>query len=67
MSAVDVETPLEPAFSEEVAQNTLSIHFDNAELIPRLLEFCSNEMPMSEHQLLLDNTDLVVRVRFSRD
>ena len=61
MSAVAVEAPLAAEFSEEVAQITLTKHLENVELIPLLLQFCSSDLAISEHQLLLENPALAVR------
>lgn len=61
MTAVSVETPLAPAFSEDMAQTTLAKHLNNQVLTPLLWAFCANDLAESEHQLLLNNESLVVR------
>ena len=61
MTAASVETPLAPAFSEDLAQTTLAKHLHNEALTPLLWNFCAGDIPDSEHQLLLNNPELVVR------
>lgn len=61
MAAVTVETPLAPAFGENAAHKTLANHFANQTLIPHLVKFCSDALMDSEHKILLENSDLVVR------
>jgi hypothetical protein len=60
MATVTLEKPLLSVFSEETAQTTLTNHFTNQELTPLLLAFCSNDLYESEHQMLLNNSNLVV-------
>ena len=61
MAAVTVATPLAPAFGEDAAHKTLTNHYTNANLIPHLVKFCSDDVIESEHKMLLENPDLVVR------
>lgn len=63
MAAVTVAKPIAPAFGEDMAHKTLANHFPNSNLIPHLVKFCSKDLSDSEHKILLENSDLVVRIQ----